>query len=163
MVVGQVLRPHGIRGEVKVQPLSDVSGRFEAGKPLWIQTRDGGFHEVRIQGVRPGMGHLLVALEGYTQREAVKSFTGARILVPESHVPPPEEGVYYHFQLVGMAVYDEEGTYLGRLEEILVTGSNDVFVVRDQRQEWLIPALREVCVEVDVARKRMRVRRLEYL
>ena len=90
-------------------------------------------------------------------RDTAETLRGAALYVEKSRLPDLEDENYYWFELIGMEVYTPDGGYLGRLESILPTGSNDVYVVRDADRETLVPALASVVKAVDTATGRMEV------
>ena len=147
VIVGQVLQTHGVRGQIRVQVLSDVPDRFDSGRTVHI-----GSSAFRITAsTLSRYNHVLLQLDGVSTREAAQSLVGQAITVPETAAPPLNEGEYFHFQLLGLRVLTEEHEELGRITEILETGSNDVYVVSGAGSEVLVPALldvvRSVCLE----------------
>ena len=82
---------------------------------------------------------------------------GAELFIPQTELPELDEDTYYWFELIGIEVYTTQGDYLGRITSIFPTGSNDVYVVKDNKQEMLIPALESVVLDIDLDLKRMRV------
>jgi len=141
---------HGLRGELKVEPLTDYPQRFERGAALWAGERT-----YTILGARMHQKALLLELEGIDTVEAAEAMRGLMLEVPEGELAPLPEGAYYRFQIVGMDVVDTGGRSLGRVAEVLDTGANDVYIVRGDEGELLIPAIDAVIKEVDVARGRM--------
>ena len=99
----------------------------------------------------------LLSLKGINDRNQAEELLGAEIFIPKAELPSPEDGSFYWFDLIGIAVYTIEGVYLGRIESIMETGSNDVYVVQDDKKEVLIPALESVVVQIDIQQKRMQV------
>ncbi len=152
VLVGRVLAPVGLRGEVRVEVASDVPHRFASDAIVYIESV-----EHRIQRSRPARQGLVVKLADVESRTEAEALRGKAIEVPEGEVPPPPQDSYYYFQVLGMQVFTKEGEQLGDLREILTTGSNDVYVVRKDKKETLVPALGDVVVEVDVEAKRMTV------
>ncbi len=150
MAVGQVGAPWGLRGDVKVQPLTDFPDRFRPGASLWVQGRR---HDVRRSRWSGKVVYL--ALSDIDGRSAAENLRGALLEVPEGDLTPLPEGHYYRFQVLGLKVHTPEGRSLGRVAEILSTGSNDVYVVRGGPRELLIPALEDVVKEVDLEHGRM--------
>ncbi|MHB8377289.1 MAG: ribosome maturation factor RimM [Dehalococcoidia bacterium] len=151
MAVGRVLGPFGLKGELRVQPLTDNPQRFAAKSRLWA-----GEQPVTVVGSREAGGHLYVRLKGFAGRTSVEPFRHALLQVPEEALPPLPEGEYYRFQLLGLTVVDREGTVLGTLDEIIETGANDVYRVRTPAgDDILLPALDDVIVGVDLAAARM--------
>jgi 16S rRNA processing protein RimM len=144
VTVGRITTAHGIRGEVKVEPLSDFPQRFQPGSTLWL---DGAPHDV--ERGRPQGRSVIVKLSGVDTRTQAEALAGKALLAPEA-ARIEDEGVYYLHDVIGLRVEDTAGEALGRLAEVLSTGSNDVYVVRGDRGELLLPALDDVIREVDV-------------
>jgi 16S rRNA processing protein RimM len=158
VAVGYIRGPHGLRGELTVDPLTDFARRFAPGAPVWVA---GARHTVR--GSRAHKGALLVELDEIASRSQAEQLRGRLLEIPERELTPLEEGTYYRFQVIGMTVVDGEGHALGRVDEVLETGANDVYIVRDDEGELLIPAIDSVIREVDVPGQRMVVELLEGL
>ena len=151
-MVGKVLAPIGVRGEVKVEVHSGVSHRYSPGAVLYL---DGSpFH---VLSCRATPRALVVRFDGVESRTAAEILRGKAICVPESDVPLLPEDTYYHYEVLGMRVFTTHGEELGTVTEILVTGANDVFVVRGDRGETLVPALAGVVEAVDVKNSRLTV------
>ena len=142
--------PFGVRGELIVDSLTDFAQRFRRGATLWVA---GVSYSVR--SARPHKGALLLELEGIASGAEAEPLRGALLEVPEGELPALAEGQYYRFQIVGMDVVDRAGRPLGRIEDVLETGANDVYVVRDAEGDLLLPATDAVVKEVDVAGRRM--------
>jgi 16S rRNA processing protein RimM len=98
-----------------------------------------------------------MAFRDVADREAAERLRGAALYIDKDRLPPLEEENYYWFELIGMEVYTPDGRYLGRLESVVPTGSNDVYVVRNADRETLVPALASVVKSVDTAQMRMEV------
>jgi len=156
--VGWVRAPRGLRGELTVAPLTDFPQRFQPGATVWA-----GGVSYTVRRARPHRGALLVELDGVESRNHAEALRGLLLEVPEGELAPLGEGQYYRFQLVGMDVVDREGASLGRIAEVLETGANDVYVVRSEQTELLVPAIDTVIKEVDVAGRRMVVELMEGL
>jgi len=150
--VGVVVGTHSHDGRLRILPQTANPQRFRPRAAIHIKGQR--FVVARVQTQQ----HiLLVKLNGIDSPEAGAELVREPVFVPERAVPKPPEGTYYHYQIIDMDVVAESGEPLGRLVEVLETGANDVFVVRDERQEWLLPAIGDVVVEVDLAARRMRV------
>jgi len=150
IVVGTVTRPHGVRGEVKVLPLTDMPGRFRDLDEVAVEDRSGTRRSLRVDRVRFQGKWVLVHFAGVDGREKAADLAGARILVHRSKAVPLPPGRYYHADIIGLAVRTDEGRDLGRVEEIWETGSNDVYVVRGEGREVLVPAIESVVRRVDL-------------
>jgi len=156
--VGRVLGPWGLRGDVKVESLTDFPQRFAAGGRLCA----GGATYVGERS-RWQRGHVVLKLAGIDSATAADALRDRLLEVPEDELHPLGEGEYYHFQILGLEVLTTSGENLGRVEQIISTGSNDVFVVRGPRGEVLIPALADVVKSVDPAAGRIEVEVVEGL
>lgn len=159
IAVGRVLGPFGLKGELRVQSLTDNAARFAPRAKLWAGTQP-----VSVLSSRAAQGHLYLRLKGFPDRTSVERFRHALLQVPEETLPPLAEGEYYRFQLIGLEVVDTAGAVLGTLEEVIETGANDVYRVRlpapadgAPPPDLLLPALDSVVLEVDLAARRMRV------
>ena len=162
VIVGQIMSARGVKGEVKVLPLVDDPAFFSRIGRLWLDGADDGGEPRRIIRARPNKGHVLLQFEGVDTRTAAEALSGLKLSVPPSEMPPLEEGLYYHFELEGLRVQTDEGAFLGILDHIMETGSNDVYVVRNpQGDELLIPATKEVIRAVNLAEKTITVSVME--
>jgi 16S rRNA processing protein RimM len=161
VTVGRIERPFGVKGEVKVRPLSDVPGRFESLTDVSLVARDGKTLATRVAGVRRAGTGFIIRFEGLTTPEEAGLWRGGLIQVTRGAVPTLPVGQYYECDLVGLAVQNEEGQPLGVLEEIWELPGNHVFVVRQGSKETLIPAAKEWVTRVDLERRLMTVHVIE--
>ena len=154
IVIGRVGAAHGIRGELRVIPLTDFPERFAALREVMV-----GNELLHIESVKPQGKNFLMRFREYAVREDAQKLTGRHLTVARAEAAPLDEGEYYVFDIVGLTVYDEEDNELGTVENVLRTGSNDVYAVRSEDgREILIPALRAVVREIDVPGGHMTVR-----
>jgi 16S rRNA processing protein RimM len=100
---------------------------------------------------------LLLALRGITNRTGADTLRNLLLEVPEVDLPPLSEGEYYRYQLIGVEVFDAAGEALGRIEDVIDTGANDVYAVRNADGELLVPAIDSVVRAVDLPGRRMEV------
>ena len=151
VIVARILGAHGNDGSLNIHLLTTVPGRFDSGKLLYL---DG--LPRSVTSFRPtGPETALISLEGFSTRRSAAPLASKYLsALPESD-PVLEEGEYFHYQLLGMQVYTAEGENLGHIQEILETGSNDVYIVRSNSGELLIPATVQVVRQVDVDANRM--------
>lgn len=152
--IGKVTAPHGLRGEVRVLPLTDVERRFEKLERLFVVTAKGEgvrrpLHVVRV-GYRKHM--VILGFREVTTVEQAEGLRDALLQVPIDEVAPLPEGSYYVFQLVGLAVYTLAGEYVGRVADVLTEDlPNDVYVVeREHGPPALIPAVRQFVRKIDL-------------
>lgn len=163
ILIGEISRPHGIRGEVKVRPRTDFPGKFEklVGKEVWVEPEgvpaEGRF--LKIQSVRYHGGFVLVKFEGLDSVEEVEKLRGQEIYIHREMREPLPEGEFYIEDLIGAKVVTEEGEVLGQVERVDKLPANDVMVVGD----LLLPVIKDVILEVDIEKKRIVVRPLEGL
>ena len=158
--VGRIVAPWGTRGELKVTPFTDNPRRFSPDSTVTLGGRN-----ARVVRSRKTDKHLIVKLEGIDDRNAAEALRGELLTIRPGQAPTLDrERTYYYFQVIGMEVYDEGGDRLGEVAEILRTGGNDVYTVRDGcGQEVLVPAIADVVLDVDTERGRMTVRLLDGL
>lgn len=152
IAVGRVVRPHGVRGELRAELLTDYPERLTTHPVLYLGPD---LQPYPVESVRFHKGAALLQLTGCTDRNAAEELRGQLIQIPMQEAIPLEEEEYYHFQMIGVEVFTEEGERLGRVAEVIDTKANDVYVVRGPRGELLIPAIEEVVQELDVEGRRM--------
>jgi 16S rRNA processing protein RimM len=149
VTVGRIIAAHGVRGEVKVQSLTDFGQRFHRGSRLWLNGR-----EVRVERSRAQGRNVVLKLSEVDDRTAAEKLRDAELMVPQP-ASLATEGVYYQHDILGLEVVEKDGTHLGRVTDILSTGSNDVYDVEGPRGEVLLPALDDVVLEIDLEAGRM--------
>ena len=157
VLVGRVARPHGLRGQVIVNPETDfVEERYKAGATLWTRSPQGDeqltITSARVQGGRPVIG-----FDGFSTIEDVERLAGLELRVPEEELQPLEAGMYYHHQLIGCVVETIDGERVGEVVRVDGASAGSVLEVEGPRGEVLIPLAVEICVEVDVESKRIRI------
>ena len=145
LVIGRIIRPWGHRGQVKVERHTDFPQRFRSGVRFLI-----GQEEYLCEDVTRPPGALVLKLQGVESPEDAEQLRGALLEVPTSQAEPLPQGTYYYYQVLGLEVHTTGGEFLGRVTEILPTGSNDVYVIQGPRGEVLIPATGEVVTAVDL-------------
>ncbi|MGE3976788.1 MAG: ribosome maturation factor RimM [Nitrospira sp.] len=163
MTVGRIERPFGVKGEVKVRPLSDVPGRFEGLKAVSLLGRNGQTLETSVTHVRRVGAGFILGLIGLTTPEDASLWRGGFIQTIRGSVPKLPDGQYYECDLIGLAVSTEEGQPIGVLEEIWDLPGNPLFVVRQGAKEILIPAANELVITVDLTARKMIVRLIDGL
>ena len=161
LVIGFLRRAHGVRGEIIMDLHTDFPERLRNGRKLFV----GDDHTpMTLAGARPHAKGMLVKFKGIETPEAAGQLRNQWVYVRAVDVPDLPEGKIYQHELFGYKVMDDEGNPLGELVEILETGANNVYVVRDTSgKEILLPAIPSVVLEIDPARRLMRVHLLEGL
>ncbi len=150
ITVGRIVAPHGLRGEVRVRLETDFPERFEGLRGAFV-VQAGRVEAIQITGRRPHRGGMLMTLEGIDTLDAAARLRGAAIAVFRGEAVPLEPGRYYLFEIVGLRVRTVEGRSLGVVVEVMQGPANDVYVVRGDGGEILIPALRDVVRHIDLA------------
>ena len=159
MVIGEIARPHGLAGQVRVTPLTDQPERFSRVREcvLWDATADR--RETRvITAARVAGDHVLLSFAGCDTVDAARRLTGTLVALPEAQALPPGPGRFYPWQLAGCRVVTEAGDEIGCVSRIEATPGHDLWVVDAGGREVLIPAVAEIVTEVDVAARRVVVR-----
>ena len=156
LAIGQVLKPHSVRGEVRVRPITDMPERFTWLETVYVDEKNP--TEVEVESVRFHQKLVLVKLAGYNSREAAQVLRGKILLVPDDESIPLEEGEYFLYQLEGVEVHSDEGAFLGKIERVIETGANNVFVVQSEgKKDILLPDTEEVVVDIDFDNGRLTV------
>lgn len=158
LVIGEIRKPHGVRGEVRVTPHTELPERF-----TWLERVFIGEDRpwpVAVEGVRINGDTILLKLKGYDSRNDAESLRGQLLQVPEEEAIPLEEGEYFLYQLEGLQVVLEDGEVVGELVEVIETKANNVFVVRGEAGELLLPDIDEVIRDIDFESGHITVRLL---
>jgi 16S rRNA processing protein RimM len=159
VVIGEIARPHGLHGEMRVTPLTDHPERFEAVTDcvLWDQARDTR-QRCRVTRARRQGAAVLLSLAGCDTIEAAGALVGRLVALPEAEALPLPPGQFYPWQLEGCRVLTDDGREIGRVTRVEQSAAQDLWVVSDGAREWLIPAVAEIVLEVDVAGGRVVIR-----
>jgi 16S rRNA processing protein RimM len=158
VVIGEVARSHGRRGEVIVNPLTDFPERFHDLTRVFVQGDEGKVVALRLEAVREQKGRPVLKFEGVSEISEAEKLAGREIRIPESELVALPEDSLFHFQVVGCRVSDRKSGYLGVVEEVLPTGGTDVLVVQDvSGEEKLIPLCKEICRRIDPERKEIEI------
>lgn len=147
MVIGQITGSFGVHGEAKVEVLTDFPERFGNLDRVFLGPKH---QEYALESVRPHQSLMLVRLAGITTPEAVDKLRGQEMAVPRAEAAPLPEGHYYLEDLIGLRVVSSGGAAVGRVRDVIRTGSNDVYVVWNGAEEFLIPAIRDAVLSVDI-------------
>ncbi len=161
--IGRILRPHGIRGKLKLEYYGEDVNRFPPCQEVFIEMEAGKLQSFEILGKTPQPPRLILHLKGIERREQVECLVGKEVLIKREDLPVLGRGEYYWADLLGMVVETQEGKRIGWLKEIFPTGANDVYVVAGKRREIYLPATEEVIQGIDCERGIMKVNRMEGL
>lgn len=159
VAIGEIGRPHGLAGEVRVTPLTDHPERFERLRECVLWDVGGDRRErCRVTATRRHGDALVVAIAGYETPEAAAALTGRLLAVPEGEALPPPEGHFYSWQLEGCRVLTEDGREVGRVLRVEAAPAQDLWVIGDDTREHLVPAVPEIVVDVDLKARRVVIR-----
>lgn len=152
--IGKIVAPFGIHGEVKVFTLSDIPNRFADLDVLYLGPD---YKQYTIKGVRPYKGDMvLLKLAGIDDANLAETLRNRDIFIPLSKLAKLPRDSYYQHDILGLQVITVQGRELGTIIDIIETGSNDVYVVRDENgQQYYIPAIKDVIKQVDLIRHMM--------
>ena len=166
LVVGQIAGAHGLQGELKVKLLTDDPNRFSQLDQVFLGLNDEEPTARKLQGYRLHKDRALLQLEGCNDRATAQTLRGLLVQVPREEAIPLEEDEYFEHQILGLSVWTVDGTCLGTIEEIVYTGAHEVYVIQNPapgQREILIPAIKDVVLEVDLDAGRLTVELLEGL
>jgi 16S rRNA processing protein RimM len=153
LLLGEVLRPQGVRGELRTRILTDYPEYITERGSVYIgkSTRDEAAESYRVSHMRMHKGYGLLKLKGVNDRNEADLFRGKYVMVRTEDAVPLEEDEIYLFQLIGMQVQTTDGDHLGTLNDVLETGANDVYIVQSKTYgEVLIPATDETIIETNI-------------
>ena len=153
--IGQIVNTHGVKGQVKVNPFTDDLERFEELESiLVIKNKD--MIEMKIEEVKYHKNMVLIKFKGIENPEQADLLRQCYLLVDRADEEPLEEGTYYIVDMIGLEVYTEEGELLGILEDIFNTGSNDIYVVKNELgKQILLPSIPDVIKKIDMPNKKV--------
>jgi len=162
VAIGRIVQPHGVRGEVSVEVLTDFPERFDTLEVVYL----GSASEAEARQVKAARWHqdrVLLSFEGCEDRTAAEGLRGLLVQIPIEEAMPLPEGEYYAYDLIGLDVVTVEGEALGRVDDILFTGANDVYVVVGPRGQILLPAIADVVERIDLSAGQVVVRLMDGL
>ncbi len=157
IAVGRVAGAHGIRGEVLIVRFGDEQSVLDPGSTLRLERGGQELAVLTVEAARPHKNAWIVTFTGVETRNEAEALRGATLTVGEHTLPPLDEGTYYRYQLIGLAVTASDGEDLGRVREVLETGAHDLLSVKGPRGEVLIPAVEPFVRSVDLAAGRITV------
>ncbi len=160
IAVGKIRRPHGVQGEMSMEIITDFPEKIKPDLDVFVGTKKQPF---QIASVRSTASGLLIRFSSIDNPESAGLLRNQVVFI---HAPEQRElpkGRYYHHEVIGMRVINENDQVLGVVTEILVTGANDVYIVRDEGgKETLLPAIKSVILEIDIDSKTMKVHAQEW-
>ena len=153
--VGVICSTHGVKGEVKVYPTTDDPERFRQLKEVIVDTKKEQFTLI-IQQVRFFKNMVILKFKEYDTINAVEKYKACDLLIHRSQAVPLNPGEYFIADLIGLAVFTDEGKKLGQLKDVMQTGANDVYVIQQPNgKELLIPAIKDCIKNIDISGGKM--------
>lgn len=161
--IGQIVNTHGVKGHVKVKPFTDDVSQFETlGKILIVKNKE--TIEMEIEEVKYHKDMVLLKLKGIDDMTVAEQYKGCYIRIHRNQARPLEEGQYFIADIIGSDVYTDEGIHLGKVDDIYNTGSNDIYVVKDELgKQILLPGIKDVLLSIDIENQRVTVHLLKGL
>ncbi len=161
--IGKIVNTHGIKGELKVVPMTDEPQRFSKLKEVFVERKS--MERYEIEAVRYHKNFVLLKLKGVDNMNDGELFKNATLKIDRKDSLPLNKDEYYISDLYDLEVYTEEERYLGTIQDIIYTGSNDVYVVRhsETQKEILLPAIKQVILQVDLEAGKVTVKLLKGL
>lgn len=164
IAIGKLSATHGIRGELKFFPYSDSAASFKKGLSVSICLKNGLKLTETIQNIRTAAKCYIIKFSSSDSIEDAEKFAGGEISLYRSQLPETEEDEYYWCDLIGLDVFTYAGLYLGKVTDIMATGSNDNYVVTDEEnREYLIPAIADVIQQIDIKAQKIIITPLQGL
>ena len=153
--IGQIVNTFGIKGMVKVKPFTDNIERFNNLEKIYIKNKSGQT-EYKIQEIKYHKNMVLIKFEGIENPEQADLLRNSYLIVDRETEEPLEAGRYYIVDMIGLDVFTDDNEYLGKLEDIYNTGSNDIYVVKNELgKQVLLPAIEDVIKNIDMDNKKV--------
>ncbi len=154
LMIGQITKPQGVRGEVKVRPCTCDIERFEGLETVYVE-RDGGYAPLRVTVNRLGDDAVFMNVEGVTDRAGAEKLRATRLYIDRAHAVELDEDSTFLCDLYGLRGAVSDGRDLGKLTDVMQPGGNDVYVFNGPLGEVLVPALKSVVIKVDLEKGEM--------
>ncbi|HUV50695.1 MAG TPA: ribosome maturation factor RimM [Anaerolineae bacterium] len=157
LLIGKIVGLHGLKGTLKVFSYAESLSAFKPGGLILV--RDGKSRDKTyvIQWVKPHTRTILLSLKGVDDCDMPETLVGSDLFIEKAKLPKLKGESYYWIDIIGLSVYTIDEKFIGRVESIIPTGSNDVYVVKNNDDEILIPGIESVVKEIDLKQKIMRV------
>lgn len=147
---GVLVRPHGVRGEIVADVKSDLVDLLVDGVGIRLVSQAGAESMPKAEQVRVHQGRAVIKFEGADSREAAEALRGSTLWLTREQIGELPEGRYFVDDILGLKVYCESGELLGRIDEVLCMPASDIYVVRGDGGEILLPVIDEVILSVDI-------------
>ena len=154
LVAGKVIGVHGINGSLRFKSFVDEN-LLNPVNPLFYRAADRNIHRKSIISIKQHKRNYLVMLEGITDRTQATAFIDTQMYIERKALPELDGDTFYWFEIQGLEVIDLLGHHRGWIQSIIETGSNDVYVIENNGDEYLIPAIESAVKEIDLQNKQM--------
>lgn len=158
VTIGQLAKPQGLKGEMRCRPETDFPERFLETEEVDLFSDTQPPRRIRIESARLQQGLVIVKLEGIDSIEKAEQMRGLWVGIRSDEVIELDEGEYFHYELEGLEVFDEKGTPLGILEKVVENPAHEIYQIQGPSGTWLLPAVEEFILDIDLESKRMVVR-----
>ena len=155
ITIGKIGSTYGVSGWIKIQPYTEFGADILEFDPWYLTDKDGNFTVIEIEESRVQGKNIIAKFAGIHTPEKARHLTGKTISITRSQLPSLQEGEYYWSDLIGLTVINK-GEIIGKVAYVLATGSNDVFVVKGQKEQ-AIPYLPEVIKKIDLDKQEIHI------
>ena len=163
IMVGKVVSTQGNKGEIKVLPLTDSADRFKKLTSIFIRNNIDR-KTLKIEKIRIKENMVILKIENIENIKEAKMIVGSYLEVKRENAVKLTKDTYFVFEIIGLEVYNQNNIFLGKVENVISTGSNDVYVVKSKdKEELFIPAIREVVKNIDLEKKRITINMVDGL
>jgi 16S rRNA processing protein RimM len=149
--VGKIIRPHGVRGEVNIYPLTDWPEKFVNLNSFYLESREGKGKWVDVDNLRLRENRIIAKFSGIDDRNAAEVIRGFLLKIRKEECHPLPKDTYYIFDLIGLLVKTDKGEELGKITDVIRMPAQDVYIVDVGGRETMIPAVKEYIKKVDIA------------
>ncbi len=161
-LVGKVLKPQGIKGEVKVEVITSFPEHFELLSELFLD--DKGKVALEIEKTRVSKNFVFIKFRNIQTRNEAETFRNKYLYIPESELLPLEDDEFYHHEIIGLSVFSEQGLYIGKIVDIEMYPENDMLAIKsDDKEIHLIPVVKELIKKIDIESQKVTIKVLDGL
>lgn len=161
--LGRFVNTHGVRGELRLLPYALPCQTLKKGITVFLQDKNGQTQPYTVEGARPHSSFILIKLQGIDSLEQAQLLREMIVTVEESILPPLQEGEFYYYQVIGLQVRTTSGKDIGVITQVFFSGGHDIWVVHQEKKEYLIPVIEEVVRTIDIAGEQVTIEPIEGL
>jgi 16S rRNA processing protein RimM len=156
VTIGKIVKPHGLKGELGVKPITDFPERFEQTETVFAHQQKDPVRKLEIEAVRDHSGGFLVRFRGVNSIAQAQALRGFFLAVPEDELVVLEEDEYWHWQLEGLNAFAPSGERVGVLKEVIESLAHDLYLIEtDSGESHLVPAVHQYVPEIDIEKERI--------